>query len=87
MKCHDWTPNENKSAMISKQPTLGKGTPAMEVSALGFGVMGMNYHGGPFPAKKPKIKLALWTVERGITLLMLQKLMSISLIRNWLVKH
>jgi len=40
----------------------------MEVSALGFGVMGMNYHRGYHPGKKAMIKLAHEAVERGVTL-------------------
>lgn len=48
--------------------TLGKGNAAMEVSALGFGLMGMNYHRGAHPDEKSMIKLAHEAVERGITL-------------------
>lgn len=55
-------------AFISQRRTLGKGAAAMEVSALGFGVMGMNYHRGSHPDKKAMIKLAHQVVERGVTL-------------------
>ncbi|HWW38040.1 aldo/keto reductase [Pedobacter sp.] len=54
--------------IISERRTLGKGTAAMEVSALGFGVMGMNYHRGMHPDEKAMIKLAHQVVERGVTL-------------------
>jgi len=47
---------------------LGKDSAAMEVSALGFGVMGMNYHRGAHPDEKAMIKLAHQVVERGVTL-------------------
>lgn len=48
--------------------TLGKGSAAMQVSALGFGVMGMNYHRGTHPDKKAMIQLGHQAVEKGITL-------------------
>ncbi|MGA6119117.1 aldo/keto reductase [Sphingobacterium anhuiense] len=54
--------------VMTQRRTLGKGSAAMEVSALGFGVMGMNYHRGPHPDEKAMIKLAHQVVERGITL-------------------
>ncbi|HOF19887.1 MAG TPA: aldo/keto reductase [Bacteroidales bacterium] len=60
--------SENKAAVISQRRILGKGTAAMEVSALGFGVMGMNYHRGIHPDKKAMIKLAHQAVERGVTI-------------------
>lgn len=59
---------ENIMPVITKHRTLGKGGAAMEISALGFGVMGMNYHRGPHPDEKAMIKLAHQVVERGITL-------------------
>lgn len=40
----------------------------MEVSALGFGVMGMNYNRGPHPDHKAMIALLHQTVDRGVTL-------------------
>lgn len=60
--------SEKDMPIISQSRTLGKGTAAMEVSALGFGLMGMNYHRGPFPDKTAMIKLAHQVVERGVTL-------------------
>jgi aryl-alcohol dehydrogenase-like predicted oxidoreductase len=54
--------------IITKRRILGKGAAAMEVSALGYGVMGMNYHRGEHPDKKALIKLAHQVVERGVTL-------------------
>lgn len=60
--------NENTMPVVTQNRTLGKGSAAMEVSALGFGVMGMNYHRGLFPDKKAMIKLAHQVVERGVTL-------------------
>jgi len=53
--------------VFPQKRTLGKGAYAMEVSALGFGVMGMNYHRGPHPDKKAMIRLAHQAVERGVT--------------------
>lgn len=64
----DENQNENTMPVMTKRRTLGKGSAAMEVSALGFGVMGMNYHRGPHPDEKAMIKLAHQVVERGITL-------------------
>lgn len=40
----------------------------MEVSALGFGVMGMNYNRGAHPDRKAMIELLHQAVERGVTL-------------------
>ena len=58
----------NDMPVITQRRTLGTGAAAMEVSALGFGVMGMNYHRGYHPDKKAMIKLAHQVVERGVTL-------------------
>lgn len=60
--------NKNNDLIISQKRTLGKGSAAMKVSALGFGVMGMNYHRGSHPDEKAMIKLAHQAVERGVTL-------------------
>jgi len=54
--------------VITQQRRLGTGTASMEVSALGFGLMGMNYHRGYHPDKDAMIKLARQAVERGVTL-------------------
>lgn len=47
---------------------LGSGNAAMEVSALGFGVMGMNYNRSQSPDRKQCIRLLHEAVERGVTL-------------------
>lgn len=47
---------------------LGKGKAAMEVSALGFGVMGMTYNRSQHPDKKECIRLLHEAVELGVTL-------------------
>ena len=48
--------------------TLGTGKAAMEVSALGFGVMGMNYNRSQSPDRKECIRLIHEAVDRGVTL-------------------
>lgn len=48
--------------------TLGSGKAALDVSALGFGVMGMTYNRSSHPDKKQCIRLLHEAVERGITL-------------------
>ena len=48
--------------------TLGTGKAAFEVSALGFGVMGLNHHRSQHPDKKQCIRLLHEAVERGVTL-------------------
>lgn len=48
--------------------TLGTGKAAFEVSALGFGVMGMTYNRSQYPDKKQCIRLLHEAVERGVTL-------------------
>lgn len=59
-------PSETPSAM--KTRILGHGDYSMEVSALGFGVMGMTYNRGVSPDRKTMIRLLHQAVERGITL-------------------
>ena len=54
--------------MITQCRRLGSGKHALEVSALGFGCMGMNYHRGPSPDRQAMIKLVHQAVERGVTL-------------------
>lgn len=54
--------------IITKSRTLGSGDFRMEVSALGFGVMGMNYNRGIHPDRKAMIKLLHQAAERGVTL-------------------
>ena len=48
--------------------TLGTGKAAFEVSALGFGVMGMTYNRSQHPDKKQCIRLLHEAVDRGVTL-------------------
>ena len=48
--------------------TLGTGRAAMDVSALGFGVMGMTYNRSQHPDKKECIRLLHEAVDRGVTL-------------------
>lgn len=47
---------------------LGSGKAAMEVSALGFGCMGMNYNRSQSPDKKECIRIIHEAVDRGVTL-------------------
>jgi aryl-alcohol dehydrogenase-like predicted oxidoreductase len=56
------------SPAIIQRRVLGKDAFRMEVSALGFGVMGMSYHRGPHPDRKAMIALLQQAAERGITL-------------------
>ena len=51
-----------------KYRTLGSGKAAMEVSALGFGCMGMNYNRSQSPDKKECIRIIHEAVDRGVTL-------------------
>lgn len=48
--------------------TLGRGRAAFEVSALGFGVMGMTYNRSQHPDRAACIRLLHEAVERGVTL-------------------
>lgn len=48
--------------------TLGTGKAAFEVSALGFGVMGMTYNRSQHPDRKQCIRLLHEAVDRGVTL-------------------
>ncbi len=52
----------------TQRRTLGTGTAALEVSALGFGVMGMNHDRGPHPDRPEMIALLRQAAERGVTL-------------------
>lgn len=54
--------------VLSGGRILGSGDFRMEVSALGFGVMGMNYNRGPHPDRKAMISLLHQAVDRGVTL-------------------
>lgn len=48
--------------------TLGTGSAAMEVSALGFGVMGMTYNRSAHPDREACIRLLHEAVDKGVTL-------------------
>lgn len=48
--------------------TLGSGKAAMEVSALGFGCMGMTYNRSQSPDRKECIRVIHEAVDRGVTL-------------------
>lgn len=63
--------NENALSMKKdgmQYRMLGSGRAVMEVSALGFGVMGMTYNRSRHPDKKACIRLLYEAVERGVTL-------------------
>lgn len=59
--------NKSDWPVITESRTLGSGRHALQVSALGLGMMGMNYHRGPHPDKQAMIKLTRQAVERGVT--------------------
>lgn len=48
--------------------TLGRGISSMDVSSIGFGCMGLNYHRGPYPDKSFCINLLHLAVDHGYTL-------------------
>ena len=54
--------------LIRKRRTLGSGSAALEVSALGFGCMGADYNRGVSPDKKAMTALIRQAVEHGVTL-------------------
>lgn len=56
------------AARVKGHRVLGSGKAAFEVSALGFGVMGMTYNRSQHPDKKACIRLLHEAVERGVTL-------------------
>lgn len=60
--------SDAKAAAVNAHRTLGTGKAAFEVSALGFGVMGMTYNRSYHPDKKQCIRLLHEAVERGVTL-------------------
>lgn len=60
--------NGTNTATVNGRRTLGSGKASMEVSALGFGIMGMTYNRSRHPDKKQCIRLLHEAVERGITL-------------------
>lgn len=60
--------NNPSDSPIIMGRTLGTGKAQMEVSSLGFGVMGMTYNRSEHPNRKQCVKLLHEAVERGITL-------------------
>jgi aryl-alcohol dehydrogenase-like predicted oxidoreductase len=62
------SPKDNNTPRITEHRVLGTGNAAFEVSALGFGVMGMNYNRSQHPGRKECIRLLHEAVERGVTL-------------------
>lgn len=54
--------------LLTRKRTLGSGKYSMEVSALGFGVMGANYNRGISPDRKQMIELLRQAAEHGVTL-------------------
>ncbi len=65
-------PSATRGAMslpvVAERRALGSGSLRMEVSALGFGVMGMSYNRGIHPDRKAMIELLHQAAERGVTL-------------------
>lgn len=59
---------DTDAAHITGHRVLGTGKAAFEVSALGFGVMGMTYNRSQHPDKKQCIRLLHEAVDRGVTL-------------------
>ena len=55
-------------AAVRSIRTLGSGSAAMKVSAMGFGCMGLNYNRSQHPDRKQEIALVHEAVERGVTL-------------------
>lgn len=54
--------------LLTQKRTLGKGAAAMEVSALGFGVMGANYNRRVTPDRQKTINVIRQAAEHGVTL-------------------
>ncbi|MCD8261025.1 MAG: aldo/keto reductase [Bacteroides sp.] len=59
--------SSDKSSKELSTCTLGTGPGAMKVSAIGLGMMGMNYHRGYHPDRQAMIKLTREAAERGVT--------------------
>lgn len=64
--------NGQDAALVKKDGmqyrTLGTGKAAFNVSAIGFGIMGMTYHRSQHPDRRACIRLLHEAVERGVTL-------------------
>lgn len=67
-KANAKTPSRKDKDIITQKRTLGTGSAALDVSALGFGCMGGNYNRGPHPDKAAMIALIRQAAERGVTL-------------------
>jgi aryl-alcohol dehydrogenase-like predicted oxidoreductase len=59
--------DEADRAPLRKHRVLGSGKASLEVSALGLGMMGMNYHRGPSPDLRTIAALTRRAVELGVT--------------------
>lgn len=72
LKAAETTLNRQNGSVIKKdgmeQRILGSGKAAMEVSALGFGCMGMNFNRSQSPDRKECIRIIREAVDRGVTL-------------------
>lgn len=55
-------------AAVRELRTLGNGTAAFRVSAMGFGCMGLNHHRSSSPDEAACIRLVREAIERGVTL-------------------
>lgn len=53
---------------VRQHRTLGSGAAAMEVSAMGFGCMGLNHNRSQHPGRAQEIALIHEAIERGVTL-------------------
>jgi len=58
--------NNNFTPITTQRRTLGTGKHGLEVSALGLGCMGMNYHRSAYPDKEMNIALIRKAVEYGV---------------------
>lgn len=61
-------PSTLPQAGLTQKRVLGTGSARLEVSALGLGIMGMNYNRSQSPDRKQCIALIHEAVERGVTL-------------------
>lgn len=68
MKQSEVSGNGSDATHIMEYRVLGTGAAAMEVSVLGFGVMGMTYNRSQHPDKETCIRLLHDAVDRGVTL-------------------
>jgi aryl-alcohol dehydrogenase-like predicted oxidoreductase len=63
------------------------GTSGLEVSALGYGCMGLSFGLGPATEKEEAIKVIRTAVERGVTFFDTAEVMVLSSTRNWSAKR